>query len=414
MADDPLIDPNARVVLSAGNITHYHHAATALYDAGILHRYVFSYIPSAASSSWLTSRLPAKYRSRAQSRELVTVPSSLIRTAEWSEFIKRVPVELGWISPERGNWAFNELYDTLTRKWATDATVFHFVSGVGLHGARASKKRGALVICDVRSAYPDSEWREVGREHGWLRIPYQPVGKLYDKRVKQEFALADYFIVPSEYVARTFLEHGFAESRLFVLPYGVNVDQFVGASARQKDNVDRFRIIYVGRVIPGKGVQYLLDAFVGLDLPNCELMVIGHIDETMRAFCADYAKRDDRIKFVGSVSHADLPRIYSSGAVFALPSVSEGSALVVYEAMASGLPVITTTNGGSVVRDGIEGFVIPTRDVGAIRDKLHWLYKHPDERLVMGQVAISRALEFSWDQYGQRLIDIYSRILTQP
>ena len=86
--------------------------------------------------------------------------------------------------------------------------------------------------------------------------------------------------------------------------------------------------------------------------------------------------------------------------MFVFPSLLEGMGLVVLEAMASGLPVITTPNGpGDLVRDGVDGFVVPIRDVDAIVEKLEYLRAHPEDRLRMGQNARERAKEFTWEQY---------------
>jgi glycosyltransferase involved in cell wall biosynthesis len=74
--------------------------------------------------------------------------------------------------------------------------------------------------------------------------------------------------------------------------------------------------------------------------------------------------------------------------------------------MASGLPVITTPNGpGDLVRDGVDGFVVPIRDVDAIVEKLEFLRTHPEDRLRMGQHARERAKEFTWEHYKSRAIE---------
>jgi glycosyltransferase involved in cell wall biosynthesis len=88
------------------------------------------------------------------------------------------------------------------------------------------------------------------------------------------------------------------------------------------------------------------------------------------------------------------------------PTLLDGMGLVVLEAMASGLPVITTPNGpGDLVRDGVDGFVVPIRDVDAIIEKLEFLRTHPEERLRMGQNAQERAKEFTWESYKMKVME---------
>jgi len=79
--------------------------------------------------------------------------------------------------------------------------------------------------------------------------------------------------------------------------------------------------------------------------------------------------------------------------------------------MACGLPVIVTPNGpGDVVRDGVDGFVVPSRDEDAIRDRLERLYGDPELRLTMGRNAAARAREFDWPAYAKRAIDVLAAL----
>jgi glycosyltransferase involved in cell wall biosynthesis len=95
---------------------------------------------------------------------------------------------------------------------------------------------------------------------------------------------------------------------------------------------------------------------------------------------------------------------YAWADVFLLPSICEGSATVCYEALAAGLPVITTENAGSVVRDHTEGFIVPIRDASAIVERLETL--HRDRALVesMSRAALERSRDFTVKKYGERLL----------
>jgi glycosyltransferase involved in cell wall biosynthesis len=91
--------------------------------------------------------------------------------------------------------------------------------------------------------------------------------------------------------------------------------------------------------------------------------------------------------------------------------------MVIPQAMACGLPVIHTTNtgGGDIVRDGIDGFCIPIRDVEAIKEKILFFYEHSEERDEMGGNALEQARgALSWDSYGTKMITAYqsAKILT--
>ncbi len=78
--------------------------------------------------------------------------------------------------------------------------------------------------------------------------------------------------------------------------------------------------------------------------------------------------------------------------------------------MAAGLPVITTENAGSVVRDGADGFIVPIRDPGAIADRLLRLYRDGDAAGAMGASGRARVADFSWEAYESRLARIYAEL----
>jgi glycosyltransferase involved in cell wall biosynthesis len=114
----------------------------------------------------------------------------------------------------------------------------------------------------------------------------------------------------------------------------------------------------------------------------------------------------DNVELTGAIPRSEIIGPYTWADVFLLPSICEGSATVIYEALAAGIPVICTANAGSVVRDGIEGFIVPIRDHQAIIDKVELLATNPELRYEMSKNAKVRASEFTLDRYGQRLLNI--------
>jgi len=127
-------------------------------------------------------------------------------------------------------------------------------------------------------------------------------------------------------------------------------------------------------------------------------------------------KGKSNIKYIGHVPQKELYKYYSQGSVFVIMSIEEGLAMVQPQAMACGLPVICTTNTGgeNIVRDGKDGFVIPIRDVEKLKEKLVYLYENPEICRKMGESAKQRVSQgFTWDDYGDKIINIYENILTQ-
>ena len=107
--------------------------------------------------------------------------------------------------------------------------------------------------------------------------------------------------------------------------------------------------------------------------------------------------------YLGPVPRSQMRQEFARADVFVLPSLAEGMALAALEAMACGIPVVTTAAAGSPVRHGLEGFLVPERDPEALADRLQQLLDdRPRARL--GAAARRRAAEFTWEHYGRRLL----------
>ncbi len=120
------------------------------------------------------------------------------------------------------------------------------------------------------------------------------------------------------------------------------------------------------------------------------------------------AKHGSAAELPGAVPRCDIAGWLERFDVFFFPSTCEGSAGSVMEALASGLPVLTTPNSGSVIRDGQEGFIVPPGDIGAMTSRLRELLASPGLREAMASAARKRAEEFSLDWYGSQLARVMS------
>ncbi len=167
-------------------------------------------------------------------------------------------------------------------------------------------------------------------------------------------------------------------------------------------------MLFVGNIGIQKGVHYLLEAWSSLNLKNSELVFIGQIQDEIKPILSKY---EGKYIWRGHVKHEELYKEYSNASVFILPSLQEGSALVTYEAMACGIPLIVSENTGSIVRDGFDGFIIPIRDVDAIKEKIIWFFEHPDEMKIMGTNARGYVQNFTWERYADEVIKVYRELL---
>ena len=161
-------------------------------------------------------------------------------------------------------------------------------------------------------------------------------------------------------------------------------------------------ILSNGRLIEQKGFKYLLDAFavVRQEIKDAELVIIGKgplKDELLQQ--ASSLAIGDSIRFVTGISEVELPLYYSMADIFVLPSLYEPSAVVLYEALSSGKPIVATAAGGNQeIVSGKCGNIVPVQNSSALSRSITSLLLDRNKRLEMGQASRSRAVErFDWD-----------------
>jgi glycosyltransferase involved in cell wall biosynthesis len=295
-------------------------------------------------------------------------------------------------------------FDRWTAARIEPCDVFHSLSSYAVSSHQAAKGRfGALTVCDRGSSHILHQKRILSEEYELQGIPIPRFDRRGIERELWEYENCDLIFVPSRFAWRSFVESGVPQEKLRLNPYGADLKLF--HPVPKEDDV--FRVIFVGQLSVRKGIQYLLEALAWLNLPKFEIWLIGpRLPET------DWlvAKYRDRFRYFGAVSHAELYRYHSQCSVFVIASVEEGLAMVQPQAMACGLPVIGTANTGAedLLNDGVEGFVVPIRDPAAIREKVLFLYEHPDIRLEMSRAALRRIESIGgWNAYGERAMSIY-------
>jgi glycosyltransferase involved in cell wall biosynthesis len=221
--------------------------------------------------------------------------------------------------------------------------------------------------------------------------------------------LATGWTVASSYTAKTLAEHGIPLDRVQVVPYGVNSAEFVQRPA-PPDAKNLFTIVYVGSLIQRKGLSYLLDAVRLLRTRQVKVVLCGRgmVDKQLLALYGDLD-----IEF-----HIGLPRVamvkkIHEADVFVLPSLAEGFAHVILEAMSAGLPVIATphTCAPDVIEEGRHGFIVPVRDAYAIAGKLEWAATHRDALAAMGEAAAVQARSFTWERFRAGISKAYTEMI---
>jgi glycosyltransferase involved in cell wall biosynthesis len=330
-----------------------------------------------------------------------TFPWLMVPTLAFARLCRTpVPRELGWL-----------ITDTFAR-WVArrlePCDIFDCYSSYGIPAHRVARERyGAVTVCQRGSSHILYQDEIMAEEHSLWKVPYRRIDPRVVERELQEYEECDLIIVPSDFAYRTFVEKGPAKEKLRLAPHGVDLSLFRPVPKRDKI----FRVIYVGQLSLRKGILYLLQAVEPLRLRDLELWLIGLLDPEIKPFLE---KCKCPFRYLGAIARSKLFSYYSQGSVFVMASIEEGLAAVQAEAMACGLPVVGTTNSGasSLFSDGREGFIVPIRDPEAIREKIVYLYEHPDLRDAMAQAARERVQHLGgWDDYGNRMLSVYEDAL---
>lgn len=228
--------------------------------------------------------------------------------------------------------------------------------------------------------------------------------------MKRYYRLLDAFLAIGTLNKHYYQTHGVAEQKIFTAPYSVN-NEFFASRALSDDEVPVFMrqegldperpvVLYVGKLQRRKRVRDLLEAFARLDTPSDpQLVVVGDGDEM-----SSLQKRATRLNidtstsFMGFRNQSELPKWYSVGDVFVLPSEDEPWALVVNEAMNAGTPVIGSTDAGAthdLIIEGETGFRFSPGDISTLSDRIKMMVTNPDRCEQMGEASRRRV-----DQWG--------------
>lgn len=226
-------------------------------------------------------------------------------------------------------------------------------------------------------------------------------------RKDAELQLADVVVVPSQFVRSTLLQHHACSAPIAVVPFG---SPPVAVERPPQRTGGPLRVLFVGSLGQRKGLSYLLEAIDKLG-SSVSLTLIGR---PVSHDCQPLSAALEKHHWFPSLPHSAVLEQMRQHDVLVLPSLFEGYALVVSEALAQGLPVIATANSGAPesVRDGVEGFIVPIRSSQGIADRLELFAAEPERLIAMGKACMQRAEELSWAHYENGLRQLVDQVLS--
>jgi alpha-maltose-1-phosphate synthase len=375
-----------RIVQTVFGVFHHFELARQLHQRGHLQRIY---------SSWPWARVKRE-----------GLPRDMIETFPWIHGPEMLMQRFGfhpvWLLDQTG-YSNALAFDWWTSRRvaggeAPDALIG--ISGSSLKTGQEVQARGGRFICDRGSSHQRYQERIVADEYRRWGIE-RPVSDIRDiVREEEIYAVADAITVPSSFAARSFVEEGLPAEKIRVIPYGVRLEKFVRCG---EPPAGRFEVLFAGSVGLRKGVPYLLEAFAKVRHPAKRLRMAGALNPDLKSVLGRLPQ--ENVELLGAVSQERLAELMSTSHVMVLPSIEEGLALVQGQALACGCPVLASTNTGGedLFSDGVEGFIVPVRDVEALRERMQRLADDSGLQQRMSEAALARVRSIGgWNEYGDR------------
>jgi hypothetical protein len=298
-------------------------------------------------------------------------------------------------------WAGHEFCRRIIHRGLGGADCVYTFNSAGLELLQHARTQGTFTVMEqtVAPAVVEEVLLEAERSDHPQWVPPRekdPFQRAYQEREQMEWEAADLILCGSEFVRDGIRASGGPADRCCVVPYGVRPP---AAIPKRDFHHSPLRVLTAGAVGLRKGSPYVLAAARFLK-GRAEFRMAGALDVTTHAQELLAA----HVSLLGAVPRSEIHEQFAWADVFLLPSICEGSATACYEALSFGLPVIATLNTGSVVRDGIDGFVVPIRDTESIVEKLDRFDSDRNLLAFMSRNARLRSADFTVEKYGERLL----------
>lgn len=389
----------------------------AAHNRGVLE--VFHTTISTNSETRYLRLLPAKIRSEFERREF-DIPKKLVKTYPIQELFRLGASKLGFdqlIRHEKGIFSVDSVYksfDNSVAEWLIKNRKSTNIGGVyayedgALETFRAAKSLGLTCFYDLPIAYWETARKLMLEEAERLPLWADTLGggikdsKEKLNRKEEELKLADVVIGPGKFVLDSLPEWRNSIEQI-MSPFGSPMNNEIDRTLNELPTNRPLRVLFVGSMGQRKGLGDLFEAMRILKGKNVELIVLG----TPLLPMSFYKKILPDFTYEPGRPHREVLELMSSCDIFCLPSIVEGRALVIQEAMSRGLPIIITPNTGGedLVLEEKTGFLVPIRSPDKIAEKITWFLENKTKILEMGAMARKLAESLTWENYGNTVVD---------
>ena len=269
--------------------------------------------------------------------------------------------------------------------------------------AKFLKKNNIVVIIDT----PNAPFSYVKKLHDEGFAKCLNYFEWQDRQERKLFHLADHIIAPSEFVSDEISNISSSyKPKISVIPFGANIptDNEASSIEEQSQEPGSFTALFVGNVDGRKGFYELCEVFNEPIFSKDKLLVCGRATKASLNLIA----QSPAITYIGFV---DPTPYYKSADCFILPSWSEGSSKVIYEAAAFGLPVITTHSSGSVLEDGVSCMLVQPGDLVSLRKAIMTMRDNVVFRRKVGSAAKRMIKYYSWQNYADNVLATHKELM---
>jgi glycosyltransferase involved in cell wall biosynthesis len=390
-----------------------HHAALAHLQDDKLAAFCVSWMPTRRELAVL-GKIPALdgYVQRLSRRRFEPLEGTNLiqgRFGEWARLARRV-FRGGRYASEALSYQANDWLMRTMRRHAANGSVqaVHSYEDCSLWSFEEARRLGKACIYNLPIGYYPA-WERKQRELAERFADWLPPGGLSSSRFvrpeqkRKEMELADLVLVPCTFVRSTIEQ--FVEKKVALAPFGVDADFW---SPGERGESGPLRFIYAGQCSLRKGIPDLLAAWKQADLKDAVLDLVGgwQLSESKKG------SLPPGVNWFGPCSSAQLREHYRAADVFVFPSYFEGFGLVILEAMACGLPVVTTeaTAGPDILTEEC-GRIVSSGSIEDILHALRWYSDHRDILPAMRRAARLKAEEHNWALYRKRISEGVRRVL---
>jgi glycosyltransferase involved in cell wall biosynthesis len=288
-----------------------------------------------------------------------------------------------------------------------DFDVVHIFSGVAEEVLRSGELRGLKTL--LRGSAHISTQRELlAQEAVRLGCAVELPSDWMIARELREYALADRIVVMSQFAKRSFMDQGIAQSKLLVAPAGAELADFAPAELIINQRLERIAsgqklvVLLVGTLSAQKGIVDL-EKIVNALGKTLQFIFVG----TTAADAATTVARLPELTCLPRVAQHELHEHYAKADLFLHPTIQDGFAVVIIQALMSGLPVLCTSHcaASDVIADGEQGFVLPIRSAEAFIDRLAMLDQNRDLLTKLVRNVAQSQKQFGWDKAAQQFVD---------